>query len=130
MAVVVIRVYYMPWRFGVNTLDESNGGEMKKELKDRLMQLVAEEKENPVDLAMLEKLRGLWAEDTLALVSQLGPQQRNALNTFLREIRDFMLQEIMRGEYGASIEAGFRSRAGEVLLGAKMIAYQKGSGGR
>lgn len=99
---------------------------MKQELKERLMQMVAEEKENPVDLAMLEKLRSLVVEDALALASQLTPQQRNSLNIFLREIRDFMLQEVMRGEFGASIvadsaivmafEAGYKAASRGAIL--------------
>lgn len=101
---------------------------MKQELKNRLMQMVAEEQKNPVDAAMLAQLRSLVGEDPLVLAEQLSPQGRNALNTFLREIRDFMLQEVMRGDYGASIvadsaivmafEAGFRWAA-KYPLGVK-----------
>jgi len=93
---------------------------MTRELRDRLERMVSEEEKSPVDTDLLVALRSLVAaRDPLAIVQKMGPEQRNALNMFLTELRDFMIQETMRGEYGASIiadstivmafEAGFKA---------------------
>jgi len=107
---------------------------MKKELKERLMQMVAEEQKNPVDTVLLQQLEACLQGESLDLVAKLSPQQRNALNAFLREIRDFMLQELMRGEYGASIvadsaivmafESGYKA-GWNLLLGARKAAEER-----
>lgn len=64
-------------------------------------QLLEAESQNPVDEALLNKLRALAAEDTT--YPDFSPDQRNALNAFFQETKGIFMREMMIGDYGSSI---------------------------
>ena len=74
---------------------------MRKAIERKLRELLEEEREKPIDIVLLDKLRLLASEKTDYF--HLGPEQRNALNRFFLEVRDYGLQEIMAAQYGSSI---------------------------
>lgn len=96
---------------------------MRKELQQRLEQMIAEEQETPVDQELLGALVRLASSETLYW-SIVSPDKRNALNQFFQKLEDMMISEIAAGSFGGrvilqmllitSFEVGYN--AGEVRL--------------
>lgn len=94
---------------------------MKRALQNRIHELVEEEQKYDVDQNLLDMLRALAAEDSK--IVELPAPTRNSLNTFFREIKNMMFNELIAGDYGAEIiteaavvlafEVGYRLRETE-----------------
>lgn len=74
---------------------------MHYSLKDKVTKLIQEEQKSAVDPEFLSKLHGMAAGDIL--YDQFTATQRNTLNEFFREVRNYMLAEILTGNYGAQV---------------------------
>ena len=74
---------------------------MDKKLRERLDSLLEEEKKSAVDQEFLAKLNDLAAQDTL--YENFTPTERNTLNEFYRQVKDYLFKELMAGKYGAQI---------------------------
>lgn len=74
---------------------------MREKLRQKLDSLIQEEKESEVDQELLTKLFELAAGDPL--YDQFGPSERNTLNEFFTEVRNYLLQEVLSGKYGAQV---------------------------
>jgi hypothetical protein len=93
-----------------------------KALKEKLHKLIKEEQKSAVDPELLNKLHALAAEDPL--YARFTPEERNTLNEFFREIRNYLLEEVLTGVYGAqviidaiivlSFEVGYKLKESEV----------------
>lgn len=77
------------------------GDEMKEAIEKRIRKLVEEEMKQNVNMELLDKLRQLASEDTMYL--DLDAPARNALNTFFKEVKDVVFNELVAGSYGAQI---------------------------
>jgi len=74
---------------------------MRNELRRRLDKLIEEERKSAIDDKLLAKLNNLASEDTL--YESFSPIERNTLNEFFREVKDYLLEELLKGNYGAQI---------------------------
>jgi hypothetical protein len=94
---------------------------MKEKLKNRLGQLIQEEQKSEVDQDLLNQLFELAAGDPL--YEKFSPTQRNSLNEFFRQVRNYLFEELLSGKYGAQVvidavivlafEAGYRLKESE-----------------
>lgn len=92
-------------------------------LKDKLTKLIQEEQKSAVDQDFLNTLHGLAAGDNL--YDHFDAAQRNTLNRFFREVRNYMWEEILSGAYGSqvivdaiivlSFEVGYKLRQKETV---------------
>jgi hypothetical protein len=74
---------------------------MNELLKEKLTKLIQEERKSAVDPELLKTLHELAAGDTL--YDQFEAAQRNTFNEFFREVRDYLFEEILTGDYGAQV---------------------------
>lgn len=74
---------------------------MRAALKRKLDSMIQEEQQSEVDQELLARLFELAAEDSL--YEQFDPSQRNTLNEFFREVRNYLLEEVLSGKYGAQV---------------------------
>lgn len=74
---------------------------MKDGLRRKLNTLIQEEQKSAVDEELLNELYELAAGETL--YERFTPEQRNTLNEFFKEVRNNLLEEVLRGKYGAQI---------------------------
>lgn len=74
---------------------------MKEALKDKLTKLIQEEQKSAVDQEFLNTLHDLAAGGTL--YDQFTAEQRNTLNEFFREVRNYLFEELLTGTYGAQV---------------------------
>jgi hypothetical protein len=74
---------------------------MKEVWRQKLNTLIQEEEKSSVDQDLLNELYELAAGDTL--YETFTPSLRNTLNEFFREVRNNLLEEVLRGNYGAQI---------------------------
>jgi hypothetical protein len=74
---------------------------MKEALKAKLAKLIQEEQKSAVDPEFLNKLHSLAAGDIL--YDRFTPAERNTLNDFFREVRNYLFEELLTGNYGAQI---------------------------
>ena len=72
---------------------------MKEKLRKRLGQLIQEEQKSEVDQELLTKLFELASGDPL--YDNFSAAQRNTLNEFFREVRNYLFEELLAGKYGA-----------------------------
>ena len=96
---------------------------MKEQLRKKLDQLIQEEQKSEVDEELLSKLHELASGDTL--YDRFNPSQRNTLNEFFREVKNYLFEELLKGNYGAQIivdaiivlsfETGYKFREEEIL---------------
>ena len=87
---------------------------MKKALRDRIHKMIEEEEQHDVDQNLLDMLRALAAEDSKII--DLPAPTRISLNTFFREIKSLMFNELVTGDYGAEI----------VVEAAVVLAFEVG----
>jgi hypothetical protein len=95
---------------------------MKDELKRKMDELIKEEQKTAVDSEFLDKLNILAASEPL--YTQFTPEERNTLNEFFREVRNYLFQELLSGVYGAQViidaiivlcfEVGYKLKKSEV----------------
>lgn len=74
---------------------------MRAALKRKLDSLIQEEEKSEVDQELLTKLFELAAGEPL--YEQFNPAVRNSLNEFFREVRNYLLEEVLSGKYGAQV---------------------------
>lgn len=74
---------------------------MQHSLKDKLTKLIKEEQKSAVDPEFLNKLHGLAAGSPL--IEKFTAGERNTLNEFFREVRNYLWEEILAGNYGAQV---------------------------
>ena len=74
---------------------------MEKSLKKKLDRLIQEEQKSVVDPEFQNTLHELAAGDTL--YARFTPEQRNTLNEFFREVRNYLFDELLTGKYGAQV---------------------------
>ena len=96
---------------------------MTDKLRKRLGQLIQEEQKSEVDQELLTQLFELASGDPL--YDKFGPTQRNTLNEFFKQVRNYLFEEVLiGGNYGAqviidavivlSFEAGYKLKESEV----------------
>jgi hypothetical protein len=95
---------------------------MTDKLRKRLGQLIQEEQKSEVDQALLSKLFELASGDPL--YERFSPTQRNTLNEFFKQVRNYLFEELLTGNYGAQViidavivltfEAGYKLKESEV----------------
>jgi hypothetical protein len=95
---------------------------MHKQLREKLESLIQEEQKTAFDPEFLDKLNSLAAGDPL--YSQFSATERNTLNEFFREVRNYLFQELLSGVYGSqvlidaiivlSFEVGYKLAKGEI----------------
>jgi len=95
---------------------------MREKLRKKVESLIQEEQKSEVDQELLTKLFELAAGEPL--YDQFSPSQRNTLNEFFRDVRDYLFQELLSGSYGAqtiidavivlAFEAGYKLKESEV----------------
>lgn len=96
---------------------------MNANLRRKLDALIQDESKTEVDQKLLNSLQALAAGETL--YEQFDPIQRNTLNEFFREVRDYLLEEVIKGIYGTQIvldavivlafETGYKARGGQLF---------------
>ena len=74
---------------------------MRENLRKKLDSLIQEEQKSEVDQELLSKLFELAAGESL--YEQFDPAQRNTLNEFFREVRNYLFGELLTGKYGAQV---------------------------
>ena len=74
---------------------------MKEAVKAKLDKLIQEEQKSAVDQEFLNTLHELAAGDTL--YDQFTAEERNTLNEFFREMRNYLFEELLTGVYGAQV---------------------------
>jgi len=74
---------------------------MKNGVHRRILEFVEQEKASEIDQELLTKLRSYVARETLYW--QLPPSTRKTFNTFLRDLHDEFIREVLFENYGASI---------------------------
>ena len=94
---------------------------MREKLRKKVESLIQEEQKSEVDQELLTKLFELAAGEPL--YDQFSPSQRNTLNEFFRDVRDYLFQELLSGSYGAqtiidavivlAFEAGYKLKESE-----------------
>lgn len=97
---------------------------MHEKLRKKLAQMIEEEERTGVDRPLLDTLLELAAGETF--YDRLGPVQRNTLNEFFRQVREYVLAEVLTGKYGTQIvldaviiicfETGYKLRERETLV--------------
>jgi hypothetical protein len=95
---------------------------MEESLRKKLTDLIKEEQKSAVDPEFLNTLHSLAAGETL--YSQFTPAERNTLNEFFREVRNYLFEELLTGAYGPqviidaiivlSFEVGYKLKGFEV----------------
>lgn len=74
---------------------------MKRELHQRIHEMVEAEQIHDIDIELLNKLRDLAKTETTYW--ELPPEQRNALNQFFTDVKSLLISEIIAGNYGSEI---------------------------
>jgi hypothetical protein len=74
---------------------------MREKLRERLDQLIQEEQKSEVDQELLNNLFQMAAGDPL--YDKFTPTQRNTLNEFFKQVRNYLLEEVLSGNYGAQV---------------------------
>ena len=74
---------------------------MRENLRKRLDQLIQEEQKSEVDQELLTQLFELASGDPL--YDKFTPTQRNTLNEFFKQVRNYLLEEVLSGTYGAQV---------------------------
>jgi hypothetical protein len=97
---------------------------MKEAVKAKLNKLIQEEQKSAVDQEFLNTLHELAAGSTL--YDQFTAEERNTLNEFFREMRNYLFEELLTGVYGAQViidaiivltfEVGYKLKEREVIL--------------
>jgi hypothetical protein len=72
---------------------------MKEKIKKRVEELIQEEQKSEVDQELLTRLFELASGDPL--YGNFNPVERNTLNEFFREVRNYLFEELLVGKYGA-----------------------------
>ena len=95
---------------------------MREKLRKRLDELIQEEQKSEVDQELLSRLFELAAGDPL--YDRFSPTQRNTLNEFFKQVRNYLLEEVLSGNYGAQViidavivltfEVGYKLKESEV----------------
>jgi hypothetical protein len=74
---------------------------MNKALRAQMDKLIQEEQQKPVNEDLLNLLRRFASEPSS--YTHLPPEERNALNTFFKEVKGLEMRELLAGDYGAEI---------------------------
>lgn len=74
---------------------------MKKQLQKKVREFVEAEQKAQVDQKLLEKLHETLLQNTLYW--QWTPEQRNAFNSFFKDVSDEFTRATLEGEYGAQV---------------------------
>lgn len=74
---------------------------MKEAVKAKLAKLIQEEQKSAVDQEFLNTLHELAAGGNL--YDQFTAEERNTLNEFFREVRNYLFEELLTGVYGAQV---------------------------
>jgi len=96
---------------------------MNKTVRQKLDSLIQEEQKSAIDPKFLNTLHELAAGKIL--YDQFNAAQRNTLNEFFREVRNYLFEELLTGAYGAqviidaiivlSFEVGYKLKEVEVI---------------
>lgn len=74
---------------------------MREKLRKKIESLIQEEQKSEVDQELLTKLFELASGEPL--YEKFNPSERNTLNEFFRDLRNYLFQELLNGTYGAQI---------------------------
>jgi hypothetical protein len=94
---------------------------MDEALKRKLTNLIQEEQKSEVDPQFLTRLHELASGPPL--YEKFAATEMNALNQFFRELRNYLFEQVLAGDFGAqviidavivlSFEVGYKLREGE-----------------
>jgi hypothetical protein len=74
---------------------------MTQNIRKRLDQLIQEEQKSEVDQDLLNQLFELASGESM--YERFTPIQRNSLNEFFRQVRNYLFEELLNGKYGAQV---------------------------
>ncbi len=74
---------------------------MNKAIRKQIEKMLEEERQEPTDEDLLNRLRKYASE--MPDITNTPPEKRNALNLFLIEVKGQMYRELLTGDYGADI---------------------------